>query len=83
MAWADELAAGDDRDLSRLARILAHPDVVARLRALATALRDERTRACEIEARRAPVMLVLPLTLCFLPAFGLIMAVPLLGGLTG
>jgi hypothetical protein len=83
LSWSDALTRDARPDPCRLARALERDDVAEALRTLATVLRDERARRCEIEARRAPVLLVLPLTLCFLPAFGLIVAVPLLRGLAG
>lgn len=83
MGWVESLARAPDPDLRRLSHALGQSDIGRTLRVVGRELRDERTRACEIEARRATVKLVLPLTLCFLPAFGLVMAVPLMRGLTG
>jgi pilus assembly protein TadC len=55
----------------------------ASLRTFARSLRAAQARVFELETRRAPVLLVLPLTLCFLPAFALVMLGPLLHGVTG
>ena len=49
-----------------------------RLRLFACDARAERERAFDLRARRAPVLLVLPLTLCVLPSFALMVGVPLL-----
>ena len=42
--------------------------------------RLERRRRAEERARRVPVLLLFPLVLCVLPAFGLLTVVPLLVG---
>jgi tight adherence protein C len=42
--------------------------------------RADRRRRAEERARRVPVLLLFPLVLCVLPAFGLLTVVPLLGG---
>jgi tight adherence protein C len=42
--------------------------------------RDVRRRDAEVEARRVPVRLLLPLVACVLPAFTLLTVVPLLAG---
>jgi hypothetical protein len=85
--WADALARSKDRDLRALAAVVlttsrgthsAEP-----LRRFATELREEQRRRCEAEVRRAPVLLVLPLTLCFLPAFGIVVTVPMIPALAG
>jgi Flp pilus assembly protein TadB len=88
MSWPDALERSDQDGSAGLAAVLRRAQstgapVAAALRQLATALRQERRRACEVAARRAPVMLVLPLALCYLPAFGLVMIGPLLGGMAG
>jgi hypothetical protein len=53
------------------------------LRHLATEMRERRRRDMEVAARKAPVLLVLPLTLCFLPAFAIVLVVPMMRGLAG
>lgn len=47
---------------------------------LAREARLERRRRAEERARRVPVLLLFPLVLCVLPAFGLLTVVPLLVG---
>lgn len=42
--------------------------------------RAARRRAAEVRARRLPVLLLLPLVLCTLPAFGLLTVAPLVAG---
>lgn len=87
MSWTAALSRTADAELEGLAEILRTTDgsgSAARwLRLFARSLREEQRSACESLTRRAPVLLVLPLTLCFLPAFGLVMLIPLLGGLSG
>lgn len=50
---------------------------------VAAAARDQRRREAEIQARRLPVQLLLPLVGCILPAFALLAVVPLLAGSLG
>ena len=50
------------------------------LERLAADARDGRRRAAEERARRVPVLLLFPLVLCILPAFGLLTVAPLLAG---
>jgi pilus assembly protein TadC len=47
---------------------------------LAATERDRVARAVEVAARRAPVMMVVPLTVCLLPAFICLAVVPFLRG---
>jgi len=42
--------------------------------------RTRRRRAAEVRARRLPVLLLFPLVLCTLPAFGLLTVAPLVAG---
>ncbi len=44
--------------------------------------RRQRQRSFDATTRRAPVLMVLPLTLCVLPSFGLLALVPFLRGLS-
>jgi len=54
--------------------------VGAALDRLATEARDHARRRAEERARRIPVLLLFPLVLCILPAFGLLTVAPLLAG---
>ncbi|QGG96522.1 type II secretion system F family protein [Actinomarinicola tropica] len=54
--------------------------IVPALERLASEVRTERRRAAEERARRLPVVLLFPLVVCVLPAFGLLTVVPLLVG---
>lgn len=88
MSWSAALERSRDPAVRSLAVISwralnAGLPVRAALTRLAADLREQRQRECTILARRAPVLLVLPLTLCFLPAFGLVMVAPLLRAVTG
>lgn len=85
--WTDSFADAGDASLRRLAQVI---DAGVRsgaalqddLDAFARRVRYEARRDFELRAKKAPVMLVLPLTLCFLPAFAIAILVPLLGGLS-
>jgi Flp pilus assembly protein TadB len=83
--WTRALATGDPamRALATLMDAADGAPLHASLRTFARSLRAAQARAFELETRRAPVLLVLPLTLCFLPAFALVMLGPLLHGVTG
>ena len=88
MSWTASLALSPDPAMRSLGTTLRRAldeglPVRESLTRLAADLREQRRRQCALQARRAPVMLVLPLTLCFLPAFGLVMVVPLLRAVTG
>jgi hypothetical protein len=83
MTWHAALARSMDPAMLSLAAICrrsteAGLPVQAALTRFATDLREQHRRTSMLEVRRAPVLLVLPLTLCFLPAFGLVILVPLL-----
>ena len=52
------------------------------LEALASTLQTESHVAFEARMRRAPVLLVVPLTCCILPSYGLLAMVPFLRGVT-
>jgi pilus assembly protein TadC len=54
----------------------------AALRAFAEVRRREREDEFERAARRAPVLMVLPLTTCILPAYVLLAVGPILRGLS-
>ena len=87
MSWTDAIAAAGGRDHIRLATILRRGDrlglpMTDALVTLAAGIRERRRRAFELRSRRAPVLLVAPLALCLLPAFALVVIVPLLRGLS-
>jgi pilus assembly protein TadC len=82
-AWADWLA---DPWLAPVARTtlrssLTGAATAADLRRTATRLRSRRRAAELARVRRASVWVVVPLGLCFLPAFVLVAVVPLVAGL--
>ena len=86
-SWPGALAATDREafaglvaTLQRAQRLGASPS--SALEAFARSRRAVAARAFEREVRRAPVLMVLPLVLCVLPAFGLLALVPFLRGLT-
>lgn len=86
--WSQAFGTAGDADLIRLGRLVETAarrgvPLAPHLRAFASQLRYEARRELELRAKKAPVMLVLPLTLCFLPAFAIVVLVPLLGGLSG
>jgi tight adherence protein B len=87
LGWPDALARASDPGLRTMADVLRSTSsggrVAESLRRSAADRREEQRRASEAETRRAPVLLVLPLTTCFLPAFGLAIAVPLIPALSG
>lgn len=88
MSWSAALERSRDpaaRSLAAICRRALDAGLPVRdaLTRLAADLREQRQRECVIAARRSSVLLVLPLTLCFLPAFGLVMVVPLLRAVTG
>jgi tight adherence protein C len=81
VAHLDPLGPG----ATRLARALADhlrygAALEPRLAQVGLEARADRRRHAEIDARRVPVRLLLPLVLCALPAFGLLTVVPLIAG---
>ncbi|HAM45514.1 MAG TPA: secretion system protein [Propionibacteriaceae bacterium] len=84
-AWqdlaADTALAGLGRELGRGAA--TGMSLSARLRVLAADTRKARAAEAETRAKRVGVRSVLPLMLCFLPAFVLLGLVPILGGMLG
>ncbi len=78
-AWAELEADNDLRPVARA--VVRAADTGSSLspvvRQLAAEQRDRDRRAAEADARRAGVLIVAPLGLCFLPAFLLIGVVPL------
>ncbi len=86
-SWADAFAGSADPWLRRLGAIIASATATGAplrddLAAFASTVRYEVRRDFELRAKKAPVMLVLPLTLCFLPAFALAILGPFLAGLS-
>lgn len=85
--WGDSFASAGDVSLRRLARLIdagvrSGAALQEDLAALARQVRYDARCEFELRAKKAPVMLVLPLTLCFLPAFAIAVLVPVLGGLS-
>lgn len=84
MSWEDAL--GSVQDLAPVGAALAAAQRYGRpaageLSELARCRREAVTSAYEARLRRAPVLMVLPLTLCVLPSFVLLGLVPLLRSL--
>ncbi len=87
-AWAPYVADGPPAALRTVAAALVRTSVSGAspgpvLESLARDLREGQRLAGEAAARRAGVVMVAPLGLCFLPAFVLIGVVPLVAGLIG
>lgn len=84
-AWAELTpVAGADRLVRAAVRSAEHGSALAdALGRLADDLRADRIIAAEAAARRAGVLIVLPLGLCFLPAFVLAGLVPVIVALLG
>jgi Flp pilus assembly protein TadB len=85
--WPQAMARTGHPDLGALGRVveraqrLGTPVGVA-LAAFSSGLRERAQRDFEVRARRAAVMLVMPLTLCLLPGFAILIVVPLLRSLS-
>lgn len=86
---ADEAVAELGRCWGTAARPLVHAlvdhlrygtPVLPPLERVALEARARRRRAAETRARRLPVLLLFPLVLCTLPAFGLLTVAPLVAG---
>jgi pilus assembly protein TadC len=84
-AWAEVAGVpGTERLIAAAIRSSASGGALAgALGRLADDLRADRTVAIETAARRAGVLIVLPLGLCFLPAFLLAGLVPVIVALLG
>ena len=87
MSWPDAIRSSGDARHEHLATIVRRGlsdgvPIAGALAALASGIREQRRRTFELQARRAPVLLVAPLTLCLLPAFAIVVIVPLLRGLS-
>jgi len=85
--WPQALSLAENDSLARLGRVIdrAHRSggpLGSALQHFAGDVRRRARRDFELRARRAPVLLVLPLTLCFLPAFAIVVVVPLVRALS-
>jgi hypothetical protein len=82
-AWAQWLADPRLAPVARTAVRTAHSGAATadELRRTAARLRAQRSAALQQRVRRASVWVVVPLGLCFLPAFVLVAVVPLVVGL--
>jgi pilus assembly protein TadC len=82
-AWqelsVEPVLAGMGRELARGAG--SGTALAGRLRALGLDARREAFAAAEARAKKVGVQTVLPLMLCFLPAFVLLGVLPIVGGL--
>lgn len=88
MTWTDAIERSSDAEMQQVAAELRRcsatgSPVADALRHLASNIRAAKRREAEFVAKRAPVMLVLPLTLCFLPAFALVLVAPMIGAMSG
>jgi len=86
-SWPDALPRCGDEPLRRLGGILRTAEsygtpVAEALEVFAAGRRSELRRDFELRSRRAPVRMVLPLTLCVLPSFVLVAIVPFLRGIS-
>ncbi len=84
--WGRSLERSDDLGLSRIGSVLRSSTELGApcagaLRALADSMAADEQRRFQTEIRKAPVKMVLPLTVCVLPSFGLLGAGPMLRGL--
>ena len=87
MTWTEAIERSPDVEMKQIATVLRRcsstgAPVSEALRLLATNIRAMQRREAEIAAKRAPIMLVLPLTLCFLPAFALVLVAPMIGAMS-
>lgn len=87
LPWDDALSLCDDEDLALVGATLrrsrfAGAPVADALEGLAVQQRAAAAAAFEAAARRAPVMMTLPLAVCVLPSFVLLTVVPYVRGVT-
>lgn len=88
LTWEEALALADEPGFVALAATLAEARVsgaplAEKLRGFASERIRGAATAFDQETRKAPVRMVVPLTVCVLPAFLLIAAGPLVRGLSG
>lgn len=81
-SWVQALAASEG-GLDRVVRVVERAQkaglpIAASLERLADTLQAERASAFEARMRRAPVLMVVPLTCCILPSYGLLAIGPFL-----
>ena len=86
MTWTRALERSSHRSLAQLARTLEQAQskglpVASSLAAFAAARRAEQARRLDAATRRAPVLMVVPLVVCVLPAFVLLGIGPFIRGL--
>lgn len=85
-SWTHALDRSFDASLVELGRRLAHAEgrgvpAIAALSAFAASRRAEKARQLETAIKRAPVLMVVPLVVCVLPAFILLGLGPFIRGL--
>jgi tight adherence protein B len=85
--WPEALAASSDQKVGALGKALLSTHrlgvpISASLHRFAAELRAQRALQFEAQTRKAPVMMVLPLVLCILPAFLLLALGPFVRGLS-
>ncbi|MDQ3662159.1 MAG: type II secretion system F family protein [Actinomycetota bacterium] len=86
-SWPEALRRAGDDGLGELATVIERATnsgspVAAPLRSLATSRRRQAARDFEARLRRAPVIMVVPLTLCVLPSFAVLGLAPFLRGVS-
>ena len=85
VSWPEALRRSDGDRLGELAAVIERATtsgspVAAPLRSLAASRRQQQARDFEACLRRAPVVMVVPLTLCVLPSFAVLGLAPFLRG---
>lgn len=85
VSWPESLRRSDGDGLGELAAVIERATssgspVAAPLRCLAASRRRQGARDFEARLRRAPVVMVVPLTLCVLPSFAVLGLAPFLRG---
>lgn len=85
LSWPEALRHSDGDRLGELAAVIERATssgspVAAPLRSLAASRRQQGARDFEARLRRAPVVMVVPLTLCVLPSFAVLGLAPFLRG---
>jgi tight adherence protein B len=85
-SWGTVLGQSTDPFLRSMATIVDRGDrlglpVATSLESLVDQRKDSRTRMFNARLRRAPVLMMVPLTLCVLPSFGFLALGPFLRGL--